>query len=51
MLFRSVYNEMIEDGKKVGFYNIGSEDNGMYGLGIPSDLKKFLKNPIAKRTV
>lgn len=44
-----VYNEMIEDGKKVGFYNIGSEDNGMYGLGIPSDLKKFLKSPISKR--
>lgn len=37
-----VYNEMICDGKRVGFYNIGSEDNGMYGLGIPGDLEKFL---------
>ena len=44
-----VYNEMIADGKKIGFYNIGSEDNGMYGLGIPSDLKKFLKNPVSKK--
>lgn len=41
-----VYNEMIADGKKVNFYNIGSEDNGMYGLGIPSDLEKFLKQSI-----
>lgn len=44
-----VYNEMIGTGKKIGFYNIGSEDNGMYGLGIPSDLEKFLKNPLSKR--
>lgn len=43
-----VYNEMIEDGKKVKFYNIGREDDGMYGLGIPSDLEKFLKKPISR---
>lgn len=43
-----VYNEMIEAGMKIGFYNVGSEDNGMYGLGIPEDLEKFLKNPISK---
>lgn len=42
-----VYNEMIEDGKKIVYYNIGSEDNGMYGLGIPEDLNKFLENPIS----
>ncbi|HBJ2621741.1 glycosyl transferase family 2 [Clostridium botulinum] len=45
-----VYNEMIEDDKKIVYYNIGSEDNGMYGLGIPDDLNKFLKNPISKKT-
>lgn len=44
-----VYNEMIEDGKKVKFYNIGREDDGMYGLGIPSDLEKFLNNPISRK--
>lgn len=43
-----VYNEMIGDGKKVKFYNIGCEDNGMYGLGIPGDLEKFLENPISR---
>lgn len=42
-----VYNEMIEDGKKVKFYNVGREDDGMYGLGIPSDLEKFLENPVS----
>lgn len=35
------YNEMISAGKKIGCYNIGREANGMYGLGIPSDLKLF----------
>lgn len=42
-----VYNEMIEAGKKISFFNIGSEDNGMYGLGIPEDLNKFIKNPLS----
>ena len=42
-----VYNEMIEEGKKVKFYNVGREDDGMYGLGIPSDLEKFLENPVS----
>lgn len=44
-----VYNEMIEDGKRVVYFNIGSEDNGMYGMGIPDDLQKFLKNPISRK--
>lgn len=43
-----VYNEMVTDGKRVNYYNIGSEGNGMYGLGIPEDLKKFLDNPVSK---
>ncbi len=45
-----VYNEMIEAGKRIAFYNIGSEDAGMYGLGIPEDLNKFLKNPLSKQS-
>lgn len=44
-----VYNEMIEAGQKITYYNVGSEDNGMYGLGIPEDLEKFLKNPLSLR--
>lgn len=42
-----VYNEMIEAGAKIVYYNVGSEDNGMYGLGIPEDLNKFLENPLS----
>lgn len=40
-----VYNEMIEAGKKLVFYDVG---NKMYGLGIPEDLKIFLNSPISK---
>ncbi len=35
------YNEMIGWGARIAIYNVGQEYNGMYGLGIPSDLKKF----------
>lgn len=42
-----VYNKLIKNGNKIGIYNIGSENNGMYGLGIPSDLQLFLNNPIS----
>ena len=44
-----VYNLMIDAGKKIGFYNIGSDGNGMYGLGIPEDLQAFLKSDMAER--
>lgn len=37
-----VYNEMIEAGKSIGYYNIGTVDDGMYGLGTPEDLNLFL---------
>ncbi|WNX85161.1 glycosyltransferase family 2 protein [Agathobaculum sp. NTUH-O15-33] len=37
-----VYNEMVESGKKLVSFNIGSENNGMYGLGTPIDLTFFL---------
>ena len=44
-----VYNELIKSGQRIGIYNIGSEGNGMYGLGIPTDLNAFLALPISKR--
>ncbi len=43
-----VYNELIKQQKKISIYNIGSENAGMYGLGIPSDLEAFLKLPLSK---
>jgi NDP-sugar pyrophosphorylase family protein len=36
------YNEMILDGKKIGYYNIGKLGNGMHGLGTPEDLNIYL---------
>lgn len=44
-----VYNEMIEAGKKLVYYNVGREGRGMYGLGIPADLDKFKDNPVSDR--
>jgi len=43
------YNEMIEAGKSITFYNVGSELNGMYGLGTPEDLAAFQKLNISKK--
>lgn len=40
-----VYNEMIEDGMKIVFKDVGEK---MFGLGIPEDLEVFLENPISK---
>jgi len=37
------YNEMLARGSRLGFYNIGSDRAGMYGLGIPEDLDYFLR--------
>jgi dTDP-glucose pyrophosphorylase len=37
------YNEMIEDGKSIKYFNIGGLGNGMYGLGTPDDLDIFVK--------
>ena len=40
------YNQLIEQGQKIGIFNIGSDTQGMYGLGTPEDLALFLKLPI-----
>lgn len=44
------YNYLVKNNKKVSFYNIGSEANGMYGLGTPSDLEIFLNHPVSRIT-
>ena len=43
-----VYNELIENRLKIGTLNIGSVGNGMYGLGTPADLEKFLGYEVSK---
>lgn len=40
-----VYNEMIQDGKKIGYYDVGS---CMYGLGTPEDLREFMGAGISR---
>jgi dTDP-glucose pyrophosphorylase len=42
-----VYNRHIKAGGNVGVYSIGKDRNGMYGLGIPTDLENFLLLPIS----
>ena len=37
-----VYNMMIDDGKKIAYYNVGDVERGMYGLGTPDDLNLYL---------
>ncbi len=43
------YNEMLASGQTLEIYNIGQVDAGMYGLGTPDDLERFLTMPVAKR--
>ena len=40
-----VYNEMIEDGMKIAFKDVGAK---MYGLGIPDDLNYFMSQDVSK---
>jgi len=46
-----VYSSMAETGSYIGVYNIGAEADGMYGLGIPSDLNLFLNLDISNKAV
>lgn len=43
------YNKLFGAGKRIGIFNIGGEANGMYGLGIPSDLDLFVNLPLHKK--
>ena len=45
------YDEMIAKGMKLAIYNIGEELDGMYGLGIPSDLQKFELLEVSRKAV
>lgn len=44
-----VYNSLIEQGARIGLYNIGAVGDGMYGLGIPPDLEDFIALPVSHR--
>lgn len=40
-----VYNEMIGDGKRIVYHNVGSN---MHGLGVPEDLNRFMSLELCK---
>jgi dTDP-glucose pyrophosphorylase len=44
-----VYNLLLGSMARIGIHNIGSEANGMYGLGTPSDLELFLKSTVVEK--
>ena len=46
-----VYNELIEEGARIAILNVGREGAGMYGLGLPEDLQRFLANPASLRAI
>lgn len=46
-----VYNQMIEDAGVVSVYNIGTDIQGMYGLGIPEDLNYFMTLDVCKKAL
>jgi dTDP-glucose pyrophosphorylase len=46
-----VYNQLIADKGEIHIYNIGTDVNGMYGLGIPEDLNYFLTLSVCKRAI
>lgn len=43
------YNQLIEEGRILGVFNVGREADGMYGLGTPSDLEIFLRLPVSRK--
>jgi dTDP-glucose pyrophosphorylase len=44
-----VFNMLIKKDKKIGFFNIGEERRGMFGLGTPADLQYFIKHQISQK--
>jgi NDP-sugar pyrophosphorylase family protein len=39
-----VYDEFVARGMRIGTHNVGREFHGMHGLGIPSDLVRFVQH-------
>ena len=46
-----VYNELITEGARIVVHNVGAVDAGMYGIGIPTDLERFLSMPVSLKAV
>lgn len=46
-----VYDHLVAAGGTLGYHGIGSEAEGMYGLGTPADLELFLRHPVRIRAL
>lgn len=46
-----VYNQLIREGFEIGYFNVGREGDGMYGLGTPDDFNRFTALDISRRAV
>lgn len=44
-----VYTQLASSGKRIGTLSVGTDRDGMYGLGTPADLKHFLACDFADR--
>lgn len=42
-----VYNQLLKNDARLGIYSIGTEQQGMHGLGIPDDLKTFVETDLS----
>jgi dTDP-glucose pyrophosphorylase len=45
-----IYNLLIRDDLRINTLDVGSEADGMFGLGIPEDLERFVNHPISRGT-
>lgn len=43
-----VYNRLIAAQRRIGIYGIGTDGDGMHGLGTPADLAAFLTLPLSR---
>jgi len=46
-----VFDHLVAAGRGFGVYNVGSEANGMYGLGVPADLELFCGLPVRDKAL
>lgn len=46
-----IYNELIQEGQKIGTHSIGGIGAGMFGLGIPEDLEFFLESDVSRAAI
>lgn len=44
-----VYNQLIRENRRIGYYNVGCDGHGMHGLGTPADLNRFAMLELSKQ--